>query len=69
MNERPNAPRRDFDVLKAILHICVVRGPDSQIRSGHPDFRAHLLGRIGWMQSLNVARGLRLRRDFEKISW
>lgn len=69
VNVRPNAPRRQFDALKATLHNCVLHGPESQNRTGRQDFRAHLLGRIAWMESLNPARALRLRRDFERISW
>ena len=69
VNQHVNAPRRQFETLKAVLHNCALHGPESQNRAGHPDFRAQLLGRITWMESLNPARGLRLRRDFERVSW
>lgn len=69
VNDRINAPRRTFDALKAVLHNCVVHGPDSQNRAGHPDFQGHLLGQIAWMEQLNPARGVRLRREYEQISW
>lgn len=69
VNARTNAPRHEFEILKAVLHNCVRHGQESQNRSGHSDFRAHLLGRITWMESLNPERGLRLRRDFDRISW
>ena len=69
VNQHLNAPRREFDALKAILHNCKLLGPESQNRAAHTDFRAHLLGRITWMESLNPARGVRLRRDFDEISW
>lgn len=69
VNERTNAPRREFDSLKAVLHNCAVHGPESQNRGQHPDFQAQLLGRIVWMEQLNPARGLRLRRDYGRISW
>ncbi|MDO5753864.1 reverse transcriptase family protein [Arthrobacter sp.] len=69
VNQHLNAPRREFDALKAILHNCMLFGPESQNRADHTDYRAHLLGRITWMESLNPARGVRLRRDFERISW
>jgi len=61
VNERLNVPRRDYDVLKAILHNATVHGPASQNRQALPDFRAHLLGRISWVASLNAARGEKLR--------
>lgn len=69
VNQHGNAPRSDFETLKAIVHNCVRHGPASQNREYHPDFRAQLLGRITWHESLNPARGARLRRDFERIIW
>lgn len=69
VNQHLNVPRHEFDALKAILHNCVVQDPQSQNRAGHADFRAHLLGRINWVESLNPGRGVRLRRDFDMISW
>ncbi|MCZ2402054.1 RNA-directed DNA polymerase [Paenarthrobacter sp. Z7-10] len=69
VNRRLNAGRKEFDALRAILHNCVQHGPGTQNRSGHSDFRAHLLGRIGWMSSLNAGRGDRLRREFDQIHW
>lgn len=69
VNQRTNMPRRDFDALKATLHNCVVHGPETQNQAGHTDFRAHLLGRITWLEFLNPTRAIRLRRDFEKIRW
>ncbi|WP_269936905.1 reverse transcriptase family protein [Arthrobacter sp. HY1533] len=69
VNERINAPRREFDALKAVLHNCAVHGPESQNRGQHPDFQAQLLGRIAWMEQLNPSRGARLRRDYGRISW
>lgn len=69
VNEHPNAPRREYDELKAILHNAARRGPGSENRAGHPDFRAHLLGRIAWVEQLNPARGRKLRERFARIDW
>ncbi|MDB5350640.1 MAG: hypothetical protein JWN86_1887 [Planctomycetota bacterium] len=69
VNERPNFTRTDFDTLKAILHNCVTHGPHGQDRHGHGDFRAHLLGRISHVASLNPDRGRRLREMFEQVAW
>ena len=44
-------------------------GPEGQNRGGHPDFGAHLLGRIAWVEHLNPARGEKLRRRFALIDW
>jgi RNA-directed DNA polymerase len=69
LNDRLNTPRREFDCLKAILHNCVVQGVAAQNRANHPRFKEHLAGRIAYMESINPARGIRLRRDFDRIIW
>jgi len=69
VNERLNAQRHEYDVLKATLHNSRMHGPESQNRDSLPDFRAHLLGRISWIGSLNPARGEKLRRQFARIAW
>jgi hypothetical protein len=69
VNDHLNAPRREYDALRAILHNSVVYGPQTQNRQAIPNFRAHLLGRISWIESLNPQRGNKLRRDFDKITW
>ena len=69
VNSHVNVPREAYDRLKAILHNCARFGPDSQNRDGHADFRAHLAGRIGWVESANVAKGSRLRSVFKSIAW
>ena len=68
-NERLNVRRADVDLLKAILTNCVRHGPQSQNRAGNADFRAHLNGRVGFVETINPAKGLRLRRIFEQIEW
>jgi hypothetical protein len=69
VNERPNVTRHEYDRLKATLHNAAVRGPAGENRAGVADFRAHLLGRIAWVESLNPGRGERLRRKFARIDW
>jgi hypothetical protein len=69
VNERLNVSRHEYDVLKAILHNARVHGPASQNREALPEFRAHLLGRLSWVQSLNPERGEKLRRQFTSIVW
>jgi hypothetical protein len=68
-NTRLNIRRDDFDRLKAILTNCVRHGPASQNRDGHLDFRAHLQGRIAFVESVNASRAARLRGVFERIAW
>jgi len=68
-NERTNVVRADFDRLKAILTNCVRHGVERQNREGHPAFRMHLDGRVGFVEMVNPAKGMRLRRIFEQIEW
>lgn len=69
VNERPNVARDEYDLLKATLHNAARRGPEEENRAGHADFRAHLLGSIAWVESVNPRRGARLRERFERIEW
>jgi hypothetical protein len=69
VNQHVNVSRADFDRLKAILTNCVRLGPESQNRRGHPSFRAHLEGRVGFVEMINPVRGERLRAILQKIQW
>jgi RNA-directed DNA polymerase len=69
VNEKPNIRRREFDDLKALLTNCVRHGPVGQNREGHAVFREHLRGRVGFVESVNVVRGKKLREIFERIAW
>ncbi len=69
VNERLNVARTEFDELKAIIHNAARRGPAGQNLAGERDFRAHLLGRIAWVESLNPGRGTKLRRQLARIDW
>jgi len=69
VNRRLNVIRADFDRLKAILNNCIRLGPESQNRDAHNSFRSHLDGRVGFVETINPAKGKRLRALFEKIQW
>jgi len=69
VNRHMNVKRRDFDVLKATLTNCVRLGPDSQDRKGHSNFRAHLEGKVEFVESINPGKGKRLRALFERVVW
>jgi len=69
VNDHINVPRAHYDQLKAALHGCVTRGPAGENRTGACDFRAHLDGRVAWVETLNPARGAKLRILFERIDW
>jgi hypothetical protein len=69
VNQHPNIAREEYDTLKAMIHNCARDGPASQNRSGINNFRAHLVGRIAWVEALNPQRGEKLRRGLSDISW
>ncbi len=69
VNAKPNLPRADFDRLKATLTNCVRKGAASQNRENHPDFRAHLAGRVAHAAAINPARGRKLWALFDAIAW
>jgi RNA-directed DNA polymerase len=59
VNARTNVPRTEYDTLKAILHNAAARGTEID--------RAHLVGRIAWIESLNPSRGAKLRARLAAI--
>lgn len=69
VNQHINIAREDYDRLKATLCNAVHHGAASQNRDGHADFRAHLEGRVGWVEQVNPKRGGRLRRLLDRIDW
>lgn len=69
VNEHCNVGRAEFDTLKAVLHNCVRTNPASQNRAMVPDFRAHLGGRVSWVEQINPLRGAKLRRLYDRIDW
>jgi hypothetical protein len=69
LNAQPNLRRREYDRLKAILYNCARDGPQGHNRTGEPDFRAHLAGRVAYVAMINPGRGRRLSALFERIRW
>ena len=66
VNEKVNLPRRELaDLLEAILTNCRRFGLESQNREKVRDFRAHLEGRIAFVEMVNPSRGRRLRALME----
>ena len=69
VNQKVSLRRRDLELLEAILTNCARHGPASQNRAALPDFRAHLEGRIGFVEMVNREQGQRLRELFEAVRW
>jgi retron-type reverse transcriptase len=69
VNSHCNIARSDFDRLKAILTNCVRQGPRSQNRENHPDFGAHLRGKVAHMMHVSPRRGAKLLKLYQAIDW
>jgi RNA-directed DNA polymerase len=67
VNDQLNLRRRDLETLEAILTNCARFCPESQNRQGLTNFRAHLDGRIGFVEMINRTKGRRLRTIFQAI--
>jgi hypothetical protein len=68
VNRKVNARRRDYDLLKAIIHNAASAGSlESQNRQGRPDFRAYLLGRAAHIRQLHPARGQKLIAQIQAL--
>ena len=68
LNQRLNVPREEYDQLRAILHNCARDGLASQNRDEHPDFLAHLQGRVAYVAATNAERGQKLMRLLQRIA-
>ena len=69
VNRRVAVPRREVELLEAILTNCVRMGAASQNRGKIADFRAHLEGRIGFVEMVDRGKGARLRELFGRVEW
>lgn len=69
VNDKVNTARVDADRLKAILTNCLRYGAASQNRDSHPEFRAHLEGRVSFIAMVNPTRGECLRQLLQSIDW
>jgi hypothetical protein len=69
VNHHPALSRAEYDRLRAILHRCARDGPTPLPGGTVEDLRAHLLGRIAWVQQLGGPRADRLRAQFAQIDW
>lgn len=64
VNAGLNLPRKEYDRLKATLHACSYPGDK---RLADPAFWAHLSGRVAWVETLNPAKGAKLRARFDAL--
>ena len=67
VNDRPGVARDEVRRLRALLHRARAEGLDAQNRAGHPDFRAHLRGRIAFIAMARPDVGARLLDAFRAV--
>jgi len=69
VNAHPAVPRKERELLEAILFNCVRHGPESQNRDERGDFRAWLEGRVAWVAHVCPRHGESLRALLQRIVW
>ena len=69
VNDRVGLPRKELRDLRATLHNCLHRGPQSENREHDPLFRERLAGKVALIRMVNLALGERLLQAFEAIDW
>jgi RNA-directed DNA polymerase len=57
VNRTLSLRRHELERLEAILTNCARLGTESQNREGQADFRAHLRGRVAFVERVNPAKG------------
>ncbi|PQJ29127.1 hypothetical protein BSZ32_11910 [Rubritalea profundi] len=67
-NQGTNLPRKEYDQIRAILHQCKQHGFEAKNRECHPNFVAHLEGRIQCILQSNQKRGEKLMTTLKGIS-
>jgi retron-type reverse transcriptase len=67
VNAKPAVDRREVRKLRAILHNAEKHGLKSQNRDNHPDFRAHLIGRVGFVAMVDPERAAPLKAALERV--
>lgn len=65
----PNIPKKYLRTLRATIHNCIVKGPETQTDSSLDDFKAKLAGQIAYVNSINQVHGKKLKAMFSKINW
>ena len=58
-------PRHEVRRLRAVLHSAKTTGLQAQNRGNHPDFRAHLAGKIAYLAMIDPERAKPLRAALE----
>ncbi|MFO0555728.1 MAG: reverse transcriptase family protein [Polyangiaceae bacterium] len=67
VNHRLAVPREELRSLRAILHAAKKTSLEAENREAHPDFGAHLRGRIAYVSMIDPAKGAALLTALEAL--
>ena len=67
VNDKPGLPRREVRRLRAILHQARATGLEAQNRDNHPDFEAHIRGKLAYLAMVDRARGMAMLKELDAI--
>ena len=68
VNRKLGVPRAEVRKLRAILHAAEKTGLEAQNRTNHPNFRAYLEGKIGYVMMVDPAKGRHLRDALSRVT-
>jgi RNA-directed DNA polymerase len=68
VNDKLGVPREELRRLRAVLHAARTTGLAAQNREQHPDFEAHLLGKISYIAMIDPAKGAALRAAYDGVA-
>lgn len=69
VNTKPSVARETRKKLRAILHQCKTRGPETLIKELGPKLKSQLGGKIAYIQHVNPVHGRQLLVLFNSIQW
>ena len=67
VNQKATVARDEVRKLRALLHQAARDGLASQNRDGHPDFRAHVHGRIAFVRMVDRDKGDKLMAQLDRL--
>jgi len=67
VNDKPGLPRSEVRRLRAILHRAKNTGLAAQNRENHPNFRAHLEGKLAYLAMVDRQKGLDMLEELRRL--
>lgn len=67
VNDKLGLPRSEVRRLRAILHRAKHTGLSAQNRDNHPNFRAHIEGKLAYLAMVDRAKGLAMLEELRRL--